>query len=222
MRPETVIGGYGTGRKGVAKNRTDRPVSVPSPVAPVSAESRIYMIRGERVMLDSDLAAVYGVTTGNLNKAVDRNEDRFPEEFSFKLTGVEWQNLIFQSGTSSSWGGRRKLPRVFTEHGAVMLASVLNSPRAVAASIQVVHAFVRLRRVLDANKELARRIDELNARLDKKTGEDAVRFQAIFRELKRLALGYEAEEARPKGRIGFKTNQEREAERGKQRGRMRS
>jgi len=177
-------------------------------------DARIYMVRGERVMLDSDLATVYEVETKALNRAVERNIGRFPEEFAFRLKSEEWEILKCQIGTSSSWGGRRRaLPRVFTEYGATAVSMILNSERAVAASKQIIRAFVRLRRVLDANKELARRIDELNARFEKKTGEDMLRFHAIFKELKRLALGYDEEEAKPKGRIGFKTNEEREAER---------
>jgi hypothetical protein len=166
-------------------------------------DSRIYTVRGQRVMLDSDLAGVYGVTTGNLNKAVDRNPERFIERFSFRVTEFEWENLIFQIGTSRSWGGRRKLPRVFTEHGAVMLATVLNSPFAIKASIQVIDAFVRLRHVLDANQALARRIDELAARADK---HDRA-FEVVFRELKRLMEDTVPE--RPKDRIGFRSNKER-------------
>lgn len=95
---------------------------------------RIFEIRGQAVMLDSDLAAVYGVETKQLNRAVRRNEDRFPADFTYLLRGQELANLKFQFGTSSSHGGRRKLPRVFTEHGAIMAATVLSSPRAVAMS----------------------------------------------------------------------------------------
>lgn len=93
---------------------------LPTPGSPI--DTRIYTVRGERVMLDSDLAEVYGVLTKALNQAVDRNEQRFPPAFAFRLTPDEWENLKSQSVTSRSWGGRRKLPRVFTEHGAVMLA----------------------------------------------------------------------------------------------------
>ena len=171
-------------------------------------EGRIFTIRGERVMLDSDLAMVYEVTTAALNQAVDRNEKRFPPAFAFRLFGDEWEILKSQSVISSSWGGRRKLPRVFTEHGAVMLASVLNSDRAVAASIQVVQAFVRLRRVLDANRTLARKINELAEKVDKHDRAIAV----VFHELRQLAAGTtpESEPEKPKGRIGFRTAKERE------------
>ena len=170
--------------------------------APSSIDARIYRVRGRVVMLDSDLAELYGVTTGNLNKAVDRNPDRFPEEFAFRLTNEEWQNLIFQIGTSSSWGGRRKAPRVFTEHGAVMLASVLSSSFAVKASIAVVDAFIRLRHVLDVNRELARKIDELATQV----GDNRKAITVIFRELKLLTQGREPES--PKERIGFKPDRE--------------
>ena len=183
-----------------------------APPAAIPMDARIYVIRGERVMLDSDLAEVYGVETGALNRAVDRNQERFPDEFAFRLRDEEWQILKCQIGTSSSWGGRRSSPRVFTEYGATALSMILNSDQAVAASKQIIRAFVRLRRVLDANRELARRIDELNARFEKRTGEDNLRFQAIFKELKRLALGYDSDTAKPKERIGFRPNKERGTE----------
>jgi len=147
-------------------------------------ESRIYVIRGHRVMLDSDLTEIYQVETRVLNQAVKRNKERFPEDFMFQFTRKEFKglrsqfvmssdgsltgaDLISQSVTSSSrspgqpWGGTRKLPNVFTEHGALMLASVLKSPVAVEASIQVVRAFARLREVLVAHKELASKLDLL-------------------------------------------------------------
>jgi hypothetical protein len=105
---------------------------------------RIFTVRGMPVMLDSDLAALYEVTTGNFNKAVSRNAARFPKEFSFVLNREELGNLIFQIGTSRGHGGRRKPPRVFTEHGAIMAATILNSERAVAMSVYVVRAFVNI------------------------------------------------------------------------------
>src|SRR6516165_6103266 len=102
-------------------------------------EHAILLIRGQKVILDSELAALYGVTTARLNEQVRRNANRFPNDFSFVLTQQEFTNLMSQFATSSSyWGGRRKLPRVFTEHGAVMAASVLNTPTAIAVSIEVV------------------------------------------------------------------------------------
>lgn len=125
-------------------------------------EDRIYVIRGQRVMLDSDLADVYGVETRVLNQALTRNLTRFPSDFVFQLSKDEFAALISQTVTSKKGrGGRRKLPYAFTEHGAVMLASVLNSPTAVEASISVVRAFVRLRSILALHKDLAKRIDKL-------------------------------------------------------------
>lgn len=125
-------------------------------------EGRIYAIRGQRVMLDSDLAEVYQVETRVLNQAVNRNLKRFPADFVFQLTKDEFDSLISQTVTSNAGrGGRRKLPYVFTEHGAVMLASVLNSQTAVEASIVVVRAFVKMRAMLDLYQDLADRVEEL-------------------------------------------------------------
>jgi hypothetical protein len=125
----------------------------------------ILLIRGEKVMLDADLAALYGVETKRLNEQVRRNRARFPEDFIFELTAQEFANLRSQFATSS-WGGRRKLPLAFTEHGAIMAAAVLNSPRAVEMSIYVVRAFVRLRAVLASHKELAKKVEQLERKLN--------------------------------------------------------
>lgn len=172
----------------------------------MTIDAQIHTVRGERVMLDSDLAAVYEVRTGALNQAVDRNERRFPPAFAFRLTDEEWENLKSQSVTSSSkWGGRRKLPRAFTEHGAVMLASVLNSDRAVDASILVVQAFVRMRHILAANQALARRVGELETKF---TRHDRT-ITVIFHELKKLVGGEPMESEMPKGRIGYRTSKDR-------------
>ncbi|MBX7053450.1 MAG: ORF6N domain-containing protein [Pyrinomonadaceae bacterium] len=125
-------------------------------------EGKIYVIRGQRVMLDSDLAEVYGVSTKRLNEQVRRNESRFPKDFVFQLDEVEYESLRSQIATSNNpRGGRRYLPYVFTEHGAVMLASVLNSQTAVEASIVVVRAFVKIRAMLDLYQDLADRVEEL-------------------------------------------------------------
>lgn len=143
-------------------------------------QRRILVVRGMRVMLDADLARFYGVTTANLNKAVTRNLDRFPEDFAFHLTPEEANNLIFQSGTSSNQpappqqlekfarrhGGRRKPSRVFTEQGVAMLASVLHSPRAAAMSVAIVRAFVQLRELLAGHRQLAAKLAELEQRLE--------------------------------------------------------
>ena len=129
-------------------------------------DSLILTIRGQRVMLDSDLARIYGIATMRLNEQFKRNRKRFPSDFAFQLTPHEFAILISQFAISRSHGGRRKLPFVFTEHGAIMLASVLNSPVAVAASVAVVRAFVRLRELAMTHKELAKRLDESEKRMD--------------------------------------------------------
>jgi hypothetical protein len=144
-------------------------------------EKRIFMIRGHRVMLDRELAELYGVKTGNLNKAVDRNIDRFPTDFMFKLTQVEFKNLIFHFGTSS-WGGTRKLPRAFTEQGVAMLSSVLKSKRAIYVNIAIMRAFVKLRQILATHKELAHKLSELERKIEKHDAE----IQAIFEAIRQL------------------------------------
>ncbi|HEY4514793.1 MAG TPA: ORF6N domain-containing protein [Candidatus Paceibacterota bacterium] len=126
----------------------------------------ILVVRGQKVMLDSDLAKLYGVLTKNLNKAVSRNKERFPEDFMFHLNKRETENLRFHFGTSSlRHGGSRYLPYVFTEHGALMLASVLKSPRAIEVSLIVVRAFVRMREMLSSNVKLASKLDELESKI---------------------------------------------------------
>ena len=123
--------------------------------------SRIYLIRGEKVMLDSDLAELYGVPTSALNQQVKRNADRFPDDFAFQLTPEEFEALISQTVTSNSGrGGRRKLPLVFTEQGVAMLSSVLRSKRAAQVNVAIMRTFVRLRQLLATNRDLARKVRE--------------------------------------------------------------
>jgi len=148
----------------------------PTTVQPEEIAARIFHARGHRVLMDSELAAMYGVPTMRFNEAVRRNEARFPGDFSFQLTQQEVANLISQSAISSSQrgthGGRRKPPQVFTELGAIMAAMILNSPRAVQMSVYVVRAFVKLREVLASNSTLARRLEALErsvAALDEDT-----------------------------------------------------
>lgn len=139
-------------------------------IIPIS--SLIHEIRGVKVMLDRDLAALYGVTTGNLNKAVKRNPERFPERYMFQLT--EKENLIFQNGTSS-WGGRRKLPLAFTEQGVSMLSAVLHSPSAIQVSISIIDAFVAMRSYLantgQVTAELAERAVSKSRRIKTRNGQ---------------------------------------------------
>jgi ORF6N domain len=124
----------------------------------------IRVLRGQKVLLDMDLALLYGVETRRLNEQVRRNRERFPDDFMFQLTAGEFGNLKSQFATSS-WGGRRKLPFAFTEHGAIMAATVLNSVRAIEMSIYVVRVFVQLRELLASNKGLAAKLDELEHRI---------------------------------------------------------
>jgi len=151
--------------------------------APTRIESLIYTIRGLRVMLDSDLAKIYEVSTMRLNEQFKRNSSRFPSDFTFQLTQREFADLISQIAISKKGrGGRRKLPWVFTEHGALMLASVLNSPIAVEASVRVVRAFVLMREQLTANKELAQKLVELESRV---SGHDEA-IQNLFEAIRQL------------------------------------
>jgi len=138
-----------------------------SGIVPDSIENRIFLVRGQKVLLDADLAGLYGVEVRTLNQAVKRNENRFPSDFVFQLTAEENEALRSQTVTSkSSRGGRRYAPYAFTEHGAIMAASVLNSPRAVEMSVYVVRAFLRLRETLGTNKVLAAKLAELEQRLE--------------------------------------------------------
>ncbi len=132
-----------------------------------------------RVILDADLARIYNVNTSALNQAIHRNKSRFPADFMFQLTKAEFENLKSQIVTSSSWGGRRKLPFAFTEHGAVMVANLLRSPRAIGMSIEVVRAFINLRHLAVTHRELAARINELENKYDKQ-------FQVVFDALREL------------------------------------
>jgi hypothetical protein len=165
-------------------------------ILPALPDLRIFTVRGHHVVLDSALALLYDVTTGNFNKAINRNEDRFPEDFSFVLTKREFDNLMFQIGRSRSHGGRRKPPRVFTEHGAVMAASVLNSPRAVSLSVYVVRAFVRLRQELIARIDMEKRLAEIEKTL---LGHDSA-LRDLYQKIRPLLL---PPSDPPRLRIGF-------------------
>jgi hypothetical protein len=148
-------------------------------------------------MLDSDLAELYGVETKVLNQAVNRNADKFPEDFMFDMEETEWQNLKSQFVTSS-WGGRRKLPKVFTEHGVLMLSSVLNSKRANAVNIQIIKIFVRLREMLFDNTYLRLEVEKIKSKLDNQDKN----MEIVFRYLDELL---EAKyNPQPREPIGFK------------------
>ncbi len=161
----------------------------------VSAEviaTKILIVRGKRVMLDSDLAVLYEVKTKRLNEQVTRNIKRFPEDFMFQLTKDEIQNLRSHFATSS-WGGVRKLPRVFTQEGVAMLSSVLNSERAIMVNIQIMRAFAQLQRLLLTNRDLKRKIEEMEKEYDKQ-------FAVVFQAIKQLL---EPDSKRERKILGF-------------------
>lgn len=171
--------------------------NLPVPVELI--ERRISLIRGHKVMLDADLAGIYGVLTKNLNLAVRRNPARFPEDFMFQLTKKEAESLRLQFATSNAGrGGRRYLPHVFTEHGVSMLSSVLSSERAVQMNILIIRAFVKLRDMLASHKDLATRMEKLEARQKRHASVITV----VVDEIKKLKR---APPSRPKQPIGFTT-----------------
>jgi hypothetical protein len=163
-------------------------------------ERAILLIRGLKVMLDSDLADLYGVETRVLVQAVRRNSDRFPDDFMFQLTRDEFDHLRSQSVTSSSgWGGRRYPPYAFTEQGVAMLSSVLRSQQAVHVNIEIMRAFVRLRQMLASHEELSRRLDELEQKYDQQ-------FRAVFDAIRQLMTPPEPS----RRRLGFPTKNDSE------------
>lgn len=160
---------------------------------------QVLVVRNQKVMIDADLAALYGVETKRLNEQVRRNAGRFPDDFVFQVTQAEFENLRSQFATSS-WGGRRTLPLAFTEHGAIMAAMMLNSLRATEVSVYVVRAFVELRETLASHKELAQRLDELESRIGRKL---ATHDQAITGILEAIRQLMAPPEPMKKRRIGF-------------------
>ncbi len=142
-------------------------------------EQKILRIRDSNVMLDQDLAELYGVEVRTFNQVVKRNIDRFPEDFMFQLSAEEFSILRSQFVTSRSWGGRRYPPYAFTEQGVAMLSSVLNSPRAVQVNIAIMRTFVRLRRMLTSHEDLARKINALEAKYD-------LQFKVVFDAIRKL------------------------------------
>ena len=173
------------------------------PLLPGSSSTKdllvlIHVIRGHRVMLDSDLASLYGVETKALNRAVGRNPARFPADFMFQLTIEEGRDLRYQSGTSNAAtgrGGRRYRPYAFTEQGVAMLSSVLRSPRAIAVNVEIMRAFVRLRELISSHADLAAKIDRLEKKYDR-------RFRVVFQAIRQLMAPGEDEPSSTKP-IGF-------------------
>lgn len=186
-------------------------MSTDSSAAPLSIgeiAQRIHLIRGQRVVLDADLAAFYGETTKRFNQQVNRNRERFPEDFMFQLDEEEFANLRLQFATSSSkgtgHGGRRYAPLAFTEHGAIMAAMVLGSPRATALSVYVVRAFVELRGMLSSNRELAVKVHALERKV-------SVHERNIAELVDSMADLLAAPPAPPKRSIGFLPLEEKKA-----------
>ncbi len=163
-------------------------------------DRRIVSLRGKRVIVDADLAQLYGVTTKRLNEQVRRNPARFPADFAFQLDASEWTNLRSQFATSS-WGGRRFAPYAFTEHGALMAANVLNSRRAIEVSIFLVRTFIAMREGIDANKDLVARINELERKYDKqfKVVFDAIRALMTPSPAMKRPIGFVASESGDRG-----------------------
>ncbi len=157
--------------------------------------TKIHYIRNQKVMLDSDLAELYDVATKVLNQAVKRNIFRFPEDFMFQLTENEYNTILKSQFVTSRWGGKRKLPYAFTEHGTVMLASILNSERAVSVSLQIVRLFIKLRQLMESNKELTKKIEQLEDKYDHQ-------FKIVFDAVKQLLI----QEKHERVPIGFKIN----------------
>src|SRR5262245_21379942 len=162
-------------------------------------EQKIYLIRGHKVLLDADLAELYGVTTGNLNLAVRRNANRFPQDFMFQLSGQETQSLILQNARAKGRGGRRTPPHAFTEQGVAMLSSVLNSERAIELKIGIMRAFVRLRAMLASHAELSRRLAKLEQKYEDQ-------FREVFEAIREMMEPEPVPSAR---RIGFAGKHER-------------
>lgn len=169
-------------------------VSVPMEVI----KGKIYLIRGQKVLLDSDLAELYGIETKNLNKAVKRNLSRFPQDFMFQLTIEESKGLRFQIGTSNEEGrgGRRYNPYVFTEQGVAMLSSVLNTDRAVQVNIAIMRAFVEMRQLAASNRAISKRLDELEQKYD-------AQFKIVFETIREMM----EQPSKKVRKIGFTDNE---------------
>jgi hypothetical protein len=166
--------------------------------------NKIYFIRNEKVMLDSDLAELYGVETKRLNEQVKRNIDRFPEDFMFQLTEPEFENLKSQIATSS-WGGRRTLPYAFSEHGVLMLSSVLNSNLAIKVNIQIMRVYTKVRNMLSTHKDLLLKLEQFETKL----ADHNDKIILIFDYLKQFEEAKQQEsEQKERPRIGYKTGKE--------------
>jgi hypothetical protein len=178
--------------------------TTPDSIPDESIILKIYFIRSQKVMLDHDLAALYGVGTRDMNKAVKRNLKRFPEDFMFRLTSDETSILMFHFGTSS-WGGRRKLPNAFTEQGIAMLSSVLNSDLAIMMNIRIIRIFTRMRNLIETHQEILQRL----MMLEKNDADQEKKIMLILDYLKSLEAKEQQEKSiKERKRIGFKIQKE--------------
>jgi hypothetical protein len=165
-------------------------------------QNKIYLIRGRKVMLDRDLAELYGVTTGNLNKAVKRNAERFPSDFMYMLSKEESDSLSFQFGSLKRGEHFKYLPTVFTEQGVAMLSSVLKSKMAIQVNIKIMRVFTNLREMMATHKDLARKIEDLESKFHEKFQEHDQKIILIFNAIKEL-LADKEEAAKKRGPLGF-------------------
>lgn len=194
----------------MTKPAITKPAITTPAITPKDIERAIRILRGQRVLVDDELARLYGVETKNLNKAIKRNAARFPADFMFQMTDEEAAALRFQNGTSKVRGGRRYLPYVFTQEGVAMLSSILSSPRAIAVNIEIMRTFVRMREVLAANTEVMKRLGLLEAEVVKQGAvlgqhktETTQALKVVFEALKQMAQ----QQATPepvKPPVGFK------------------
>lgn len=168
-------------------------------IADEAITSKIHLIRNKSVMLDSDLAELYQVETRRLNEQVKRNGERFPEDFMFQLEKEEWENLKSQNATSN-WGGRRTPPYAFTEHGVLMLSSVLNSKRAIAVNIRIMRIYNKMKKMLLGHSELLVRMEKL----ERKMGKHDMQIAQVFNYIKQFI-----KEEAPRKRIGYRPDNER-------------
>lgn len=181
----------------MSRQPTSAPVPDGSIIPQERIEQRIYLIRGHKVMLDVDLALLYGVSVSRLNEAVKRNRVRFPADFLFQLTPGEGSSLISQIAISKGRGGRRTPPYAFTQEGVAMLSGVLHSPRAIAVNVQIMRAFVRLRQLMATHADLARKLAELESKYDQQ-------FKVVFDAIRQLMTPPEVAAKPP---IGFATEE---------------
>jgi hypothetical protein len=170
---------------------SSKEISIPNEII----ASKIYLVRDKKVMIDSDLAELYQVETKRLNERVNRNKSRFPDDFMFQLTESEWDNLKSQNATSS-WGGRRTRPFAFTEHGVLMLSSVLNSERAIEVNIQIMRVYTEIKEMLLTHKDLLLKMEEMEKRV---SGQDDKILQ-IFNYLKQFIQ----DQKKPRKELGYK------------------